>query len=284
METDMQAHESQVPVAAASRRRLRRRFEAEVAALGLARSGVTSVVGPNDLVSLPESAVRFLRFMNVPGRPRDWSFRAGWEGRFRLRPDAAWLPCEAWQYNSSVDVARVFHMQLTMAWVLPTMVRDTYVRGRARMLGRIFDRFAIVDAEGPELDMSELATYLNDAILFAPSMLLGPSAAWSAVDADTFRIALRHDDLMVTADVTIDDRGAPQLFTTDDRYVSDPFTKGHPLIRGRWTTPIDAWATDGERPVMIRGRAVWHLPGGTFEYADLRPIRAAIAYDVAPGG
>ena len=41
-----------------------------------------------DLDPLPETARRYLRFMRVVGRPRDWSFRMGFTGRFR-RPAMA---------------------------------------------------------------------------------------------------------------------------------------------------------------------------------------------------
>jgi hypothetical protein len=38
-----------------------------------------------DLAPLPEPAQRYLRFMNVAGRPRDWSFRLTFAGCFRTR-------------------------------------------------------------------------------------------------------------------------------------------------------------------------------------------------------
>lgn len=69
----------------------RRRFAEEVAALGLSRQTTPShVVGEQDIAWLPESAQRFLRFMGVVGRPRDWSFRLGWKGEFRRSPTSSW--------------------------------------------------------------------------------------------------------------------------------------------------------------------------------------------------
>ena len=56
-----------------------------------------SVVTESDLAPLPQAAQRYLRFMEVVGRPRDWSVRAHLEGRFRRRADRDWMPCEAWQ-------------------------------------------------------------------------------------------------------------------------------------------------------------------------------------------
>ena len=45
------------------------------------------VVTDADLEGLPEPAVRYLRFMDVLGRPRTGSLLAAAHGRFRMRPD-----------------------------------------------------------------------------------------------------------------------------------------------------------------------------------------------------
>ncbi len=39
------------------------------------------------------------------------------------------MPAEVWQYNSAVEVARVFHMRIDFAGVVPMVGRDTYLRG-----------------------------------------------------------------------------------------------------------------------------------------------------------
>jgi hypothetical protein len=66
---------------------LRQRLAADVAALGLApRPAQPAIVSEAQLAGLPSAAQRYLRFMEVPGRPADWSFLAHITGRFRLRP------------------------------------------------------------------------------------------------------------------------------------------------------------------------------------------------------
>ncbi len=65
-----------------------RRFLREVAAAGLpAGPGPADVVGDDQIIFLPEPAQRYLRFMGVVGRHRDWSFRLGFRGRFRTKPE-----------------------------------------------------------------------------------------------------------------------------------------------------------------------------------------------------
>ena len=52
-----------------------------------------------DLDGLPAAAVRYLRFMNVVGRPRTGSLLALAHGRCRMRPDGRWIACRAWQLS-----------------------------------------------------------------------------------------------------------------------------------------------------------------------------------------
>jgi hypothetical protein len=263
--------------------RFRRRFDKELASMRLlTRIEPHERVREADLAALPETARRFFRFVGAVGRPRNWSFRVGFEGTFRMAPDKPWVPCSGHQYDSSLGIARVFHMRLQMG-ILPTMVRDTYVLGRARMLGKVFDLVRVVDETGPDLDRSELATYLNDALVFAPAMLLGPMTTWSPVDDHAFDVSLTDFGKTVTGRVFVDERGAMRDFSTEDRWVHDPFTEGHPFVRGCWSTPIEGWTVLEGRPFPIGGRAVWHLLGGVFEYARFRFDPASLAYDVAPG-
>lgn len=64
-----------------------RRFSRDVAALGLPSGRPSSaLVSEHDLAPLPSPAQRYLRFMGVVGRPRDWSLRVRGAGRFRMAP------------------------------------------------------------------------------------------------------------------------------------------------------------------------------------------------------
>lgn len=259
-------------------------FLAEVRTLGLPSGpGSSDPVGEEDLVALPVVVRRYLRFMGVVGRPRDWSLRAALQGRFRLGPERRWLPFEAWQYNSAVDIARVFHLRLKMGGVLPVLARDTYLGGCGRLRVRLFDRVTFAEATGPEYDLGELVTWLNDAILLAPSMLLRPATTWTGVDDRSFDVSLSDRVTRVTARVYLDERGAPVGFSTEDRYCEDPFSPRHPLIRGRWTTPVDGWTMRDGRALPTSARAEWHLPGGRFEYIAVRSFADGLTFNVTPG-
>ena len=81
--------------------RLYQRLRKAAADAALPSGATGAPVTEHDLEPLPPVVRRYLRFMGVLGRPQDWSFRVGFQGRFRTKPGGPWLPAEAWQYNCS---------------------------------------------------------------------------------------------------------------------------------------------------------------------------------------
>jgi hypothetical protein len=203
---------------------------------------------------------------------------ARWTGRFRLRPGRGWQPFEAWQYNSAPAVARVFYMRIDVAGFVPMFGTDTYVAGRGRMRGKVLGLVPVADGSGPEFDLGELVTYLNDAVLLAPGMLLDPAVTWNGVDDDSFDLGLTDHGTTVTARVSVDELGRMTEFSTTDRYCALPTG----LVRARWTTPVSGWTTAAGRPVPEGGPAIWHLPDGPYEYARARVDPASLSWNVPP--
>jgi len=262
---------------------LRDRFLHEVARAGLpVGPGPQQPVAATEIERLPEPVRRYLGFMGAVGRPRDWSVRAGWEGLFRTRPDRHFRACEAWQYTTSLAVARFYLLRMRYGLVIPVIGRDLYLGGTGRMQVRLFDLFTAESGSGPEYNASGLVSYLNDAVLLAPSMLLGPEVLWTAADAESFDVALSDRGRTVAARVVVDAGGAPTEFSTDDRFCFDPDHPAKPM-RARWTATIAGWRSVAGRPQPTGGAATWHLPQGRFTYAELHVVPDSLAYNVAPG-
>jgi hypothetical protein len=106
-------------------------------ACGLTQPPPGAPVTDEDVATLPEAVQRYLRAMGVTGRPRDRSFAAHLGGRFRLRPNQAFMPCETWQWNTVAPLARLFHMRIDFARVIPMVGRDAYVAGHGSMRGKL---------------------------------------------------------------------------------------------------------------------------------------------------
>jgi hypothetical protein len=256
-----------------------RQLSEDVCAAGVAAGPVDdTVVTEQDLAGLPVTVQRYLRAMGVMGRPRDWSFQAHLTGRFRLKGQGSWMPAEVWQYNSAVEVARIFHMRIDFASVVPMVGRDTYLGGKGIMHGKLLGLVTVARSAGPETDMSELVTYLNDAVLMAPSMLLAPNTSFAAVDDDSFDVTLVDSAQTVTARVFLNEDGRPVSFSTTDRYADLPGG----LVRAEWVTPILGWKPDGDRLIFERGSAIWNLPAGPLNYLEFTMSPGSVRYDVAP--
>jgi hypothetical protein len=258
---------------------LRRAFLADVAAAQLPGGpGDERVVTDADLAHLDEAVQRYLRFMGVVDRPRTWSFQVRFTGRFRMHPGGAWMPARAWQYNTALDVGRVFTMRLRVGHLVPMIGHDTYVRGHGRMLGNVLGLFTVADGSGEEFDSGELSTYLNDAVLLAPSMLLGPQTTWTGIDDSTFTVALRDAGREVSAQVSLDPRGAPVDFVTSDRWAALP---GGP-VRAPWRTPVSRWDPIDGLPFPGPASAAWDLADGPFPYIDGAFERGSLVRNLPP--
>lgn len=191
-----------------------------------------------DLAELPTAAQRYLRAMGVIGRPRAWSFQARYTGLFRLWPGGHWMPMKVWQYNSALPPARMMRMRLRLARVLLMTGWDTYQHGRGRMRGKLLGLVPVANGTGPEFDVGELVTWLNDAVLFAPSMLLNPATTWTAASTgNAFDVAVVDGGHRVQARVMLDTDGRPHNFSTTDRWAALPGG----LVRAPWMTPVTGW-------------------------------------------
>jgi hypothetical protein len=261
---------------------MHKKFYREVRALELVQPAASdTIVTEDDLKPLPAAVQRYFRFMGAVGKPRVWSLHVAFDGRFKRGADSDWLPCETVQYNSRDELARLFYMTLRVGFI-PMLGRDTYLRGKGRMLGKVLDLFTVVDGSGTEFDIGELVTYLNDAILMAPSMLLDSAVTWTAIDDRSFDVALTDRGTTVTARVFLDERGAPVDFSTTDRFMDDPAQPGK-YKRARWTTPVEGWQEVGGRMVPITGRATWFpddAPPLTYAEFTLKP--ESVAFNLAP--
>jgi hypothetical protein len=185
---------------------------------------------------------------------------------------------EVWQYNGVVEVCRFFHMRIDFAGVVPMVGRDISLRGKGIMHGRLLGLVTVARSEGPESDLIELATYLDDAVLMAPSTLLRPDVSFGPADDRAFDVSLVGAGQTLTARVFLDVDGRPANFSTTDRYADLPGG----LVRAEWSTPIDGWQPDGDHFIFTHGSAIWELPEGPLTDLDFPMSAGGVRYNLAP--
>lgn len=224
-----------------------------------------AVVTEDDIADLPGIARRYLHFMGVVGLRRDSTLSVHCRGRFRMRPRLPWMPYESRQINTADPVARIYHLRVDVGPV-PMIAADTLIHGQGSMKGSVLGLVPVLDSSGPEMDVGELVTWLNDAVLLAPTMLLRDGVEWADVDDRSFGVTVTAHDVQATARVVVNADGSPRTFETYDRYVD----LGKGLERARWATPVSGWTTVGGHRQFSSGAAVWELPGGDFAYARIR--------------
>lgn len=192
---------------------------------------------------------------------RGGDVRVRFHGSF-AKAGLGWMPATAWQCNTTEPIDRRFVMRIRIGRLIPMVAVDTYRLGRGRMTGRLFG-IEVAEGSGPEFDASELVTWLNDAVLFAPAQLFDGGASFIELDPMRFEVSVTDRGTTVAGIVEVDAEGAPSLFSTRDRFADLPTGR----VRAEWRTPVTAWGrTPSGRAVPTAASAVWMLDSGPLTY------------------
>jgi hypothetical protein len=219
----------------------------------------------DDLTNLPEPVRCYLRGGGWVDAPRVHHVRIAWRGRIRSGPDAPWMSFVAEQINAVDGPARLFFMRARRGW-LPVDVLHVYRAGVATMRVRPLSLLQAVHARGPEMNVAETVTLLNDMALFYPAALVDADIDWETLDRRTVRATFRSGPEPVSAELRFDDACMLRDFVSDDRYAAS--ADGDSFTRMRWSTPVQDVGTFEGRRVVTRGEGRWHPPEGAFTYLE----------------
>jgi len=228
-----------------------------------ASRGETSVVTEEMLRGLPEPVQRYLRYTGVVGKPSVRSVRLRQQGRFRLAAGKPWMPLDAQEWSSVRPPGFVWEGTVRMGPVPIVRAQDAYHAGEGHMLVKAASLFTVADATGEEMDRGSMVRYLNEMMWF-PSAFLEDNISFEAVDA-------------TSADVTLTDHGrtatATMFFDSEGR-LTNFVARRHFLVDGRfdletWSTPITSYGMFEGLRLPDKGKAVWNLADGDFEYIDV---------------
>ncbi|MGX5654828.1 DUF6544 family protein [Geodermatophilus nigrescens] len=255
-----------------------RAFTRRLAVTGLSAQETSVLpVTEDQLADLPSAGVRYAEAMGVLGRPRTWSLCAHLVSRVRRREGGPWTHADTWQFNTADPVTRLVRSRVRLAGLVPVEVWDTY-RGEPRhAIEAHSGSVSVADGAGPELVRNHLESWLEDAVLMAPAMLLHRWIGWEDLGEDRFAVSVTDGGRSAAVVVALDGLGHPLELWTQDRWVVQP---GGPARTSCSTVPC-GWVVADGRPRVVGSTATWHLPRG--DVTSVSTEVAALALDVPPG-
>ncbi len=236
------------------------RIAARVTAAGL--DADPRIFDPGTLRGLPAPVVRYFEFALTPGQPLVRTAQVEHAGEFRSGPDAAWSRLRSVPHISADPPGWGWDARIDMIPLVGVRVRDSYLTGRAAMLGKVAALVTVVDQQGsPELAAGALHRYLAESAWLPSALLPREGLVWEAVDDSTARVTLTDSAVRVSLDVHFAASGeivrveAERYRDVDGIGVLTPFA-GH--FR-------EYMEVEGMR-IPKEGEVEWVLPGGRFSY------------------
>lgn len=231
-----------------------------------------------DLDDLPAPVASYLSFALPEGQRRIRAARLRWTGEMRLEPGASWSRFSAEQRFTAAPPGFVWDAEVKMIPLVPVRVRDSYVGGEGRMLGRLGGVVNVVNEGGTrEMASSALVRWLGEAVWFPTALLPGEGVTWETIDDSTARATATDGPTRVSAEFHFAPTGEVERMTAM-RYRD---VKGTGVL-----TPFEGRYERFERRegVMVPASAevAWLLPEGRFAYWRGRPT--AVTYDLGPLG
>ena len=172
-----------------------------------------AVYDPAMIADLPEPARRYFNFAIAPGTPLLTVAEIDMGGEFSLgtRDNPNYQPMEARQILAAPTG---FVWKVRLPGVVPVSGSDTGSWTRFRVLGLI--PVARMGGE-PNHARAAYGRYVAEAVFWTPAALLpGPDVVWEAVDQDTARVTMSHNDLSQAVDIQVDAEGTVQFMRWSD--------------------------------------------------------------------
>ena len=217
--------------------------------------------------ALPATVARYLaRAAPDSARPMRTA-RLRQEGTFQMgEGENGWRPFTADEVFRVSPPAFYWDARISVAPGISVRVRDSYVGGSARMVGKVAGLFTVVDEpDSPQLANGALARYLAESVWFPTRLGVGPGLTWSAIDDSSAMATLTDGDASASLTFTFDPQGDPvRVEGQRDRAIDGGFAKTlwigtfseHAEVNGL-RIPLYGevgWMIDGELVPYWRGR------------------------------
>ena len=230
-----------------------------------ARQAESEIITEAHLAALPEPVQRYLRYAGVLGKSKVKCVKVRQEGLMRTSPTQKWMRVEAVQYSTLVGVlSRTWYARIKVGPLSLLSGYDRYDNGAGTMRIRLLSMLPVVDASGPEIDMSALIVFINDMVMW-PTAFLSDYIHWQPLDAMSALAQVSLHGKQFSAVLRFNDAGELVDFITEDRYRA----VGNKYERSKWSTPLRGYRQVNGLRIPRQGEAIWHLPEGEFPYIQV---------------
>lgn len=218
------------------------------------------IVTDSAVSSLPEPVQRWLKASGVVGKPVPGHLKLLQKGALRTSPKQEGMPATAVQYFNTYEPGFVWQADVKMMKVIDVAGRDKYLYGKGNMLIKAFSLVTMVDAKGDKMDRGAMLRYMSEICWF-PSAVIRSYMTWEAVDSNSAKATMTYNGISVSGIFSFDEQGRMVSFSAK-RYMEG---KDEPQD---WYIPIMEWKTFEGITVPSKGKVIWKLAEGDFNYYD----------------
>lgn len=218
------------------------------------------IITKANLDTLPKPVANYLLYCGWLGQNIPTHFSAQMSGDFSLKR-GKYMKVKMKQNNWMDEPTRIFHIS---NWMIGG--RHHYDKNGAFMLIKLLKRFKVVNAGGEIMNQSELVTYLNDLLIFAPGAVLIAPIEWETIDDYRVNATITYFGKQISAELIFNEKYELINFISHDRYASKD---GKDAEKIPWSTPIDHYQDINGIKVPASGMAIWHYPDYDYPYIKM---------------
>jgi len=215
---------------------------------------------------LPPVVARWLMRSGVLNKSFDGTVHLYQQGTMRTGNNSKWMPLKAEQWFSSAVPGFLWTANVKMFPALHLAGKDSYINGKGHMLISLLSLLPIVNAAGPEIDLSSMIRYLAEIVWF-PYAAVSHYIRWEEIDDLTARATITYGGNAASALFHFNEEG-DFVSITAKRYYS---AKGETTMED-WLVETEpgAYRTFEGIRVPERLQVTWLLKSGRFTWFLLK--------------
>lgn len=155
------------------------------------------LIDKKDLMNLPYPVKNWLINSNIIGKKKIATVRLKQQGQMRTNKNGPWMWSTAEQYFKVEEPGFVWKANVKMTPFIHLAGIDTFNGREGKMWIKLLSLFPIVNAKGPEIDLSTMMRYLAEMPWF-PTAALNPYIIWEEIDEKKARATFNHNGLSVS--------------------------------------------------------------------------------------